>query len=175
MSTVKGAPDRLVTYQAELSQALASASADSGAVASESARSSVRTQLQAGVPASAILDDAAARFDVETVRATRQEVGPFLLATAGNNQAARTEAIKGRQQVEHAADRVLARIGIEAEQEVAKLRLGSTVLIESAGQLAEKAGQFAAKGELDPQARMSMAYAKNEAEAEQAAVEGSAA
>jgi hypothetical protein len=75
MSTVKGAPDRLVTYQAELSQALASASADSGAVASESARSSVRTQLQAGVPASAILDDAAARFDVETVRATVRRSG----------------------------------------------------------------------------------------------------
>src|SRR5215203_1607319 len=46
-AAVKGAGDRLAQYQTELTKALAEAGASSGAVASESARSSVRAQLVA--------------------------------------------------------------------------------------------------------------------------------
>src|SRR5829696_9022504 len=80
IEVARSVPNRLATLQTELAQALIKASADSGAVASESARSSVRAQLVAGVPATAILEDAAARWDVDTVRAVRAEVGGVLMA-----------------------------------------------------------------------------------------------
>ena len=38
----------------------------------------------------------------------------------------------------------------DPEQEVAKLRLGSVVMVDSARYLAEKAGLIAARGELRP-------------------------
>lgn len=161
-ATVRGAGERLANLQGELARALAEA--DSGAVASESARTSVRTQLQAGVPASSILEDAAARYDVDVVRAVRQEVGGFVMASAGSNETARELARQGRERVEFEADRVLARIGTEPEQDIAKLRLGSAVMIDSARHLAEKAGQVAGRGELRPEDRMSLAYAQADQE-----------
>jgi len=164
IEVARSVPNRLATLQTELAQALIKASADSGAVASESARSSVRAQLVAGVPATAILEDAAARWDVDTVRAVRAEVGGVLMAKAGSDQHARTEAMKGRDRAEQAVDRVLARIGSGAEAEIAKIRLGSVVLIESAAGMVELAGKYGATGSIRPDDRLALAYAQTDAD-----------
>jgi hypothetical protein len=122
LSAAQTAKERLATHRGELSRALAECGSEPG---SDGTRASVRAQLQAGVHATAILEDAAGRYDLDTVRAVRAEVGPALLATAGNDQSARALAVQGREAAEFAADRVLARIGSGTEADVAKLRLGS--------------------------------------------------
>ena len=124
------------------------------------------------MPATSILEDAASRYDVDTVRAVGQEISGHLMATAGSDQHARTAAVQGRAAVEFAADRVLARIGTDDEAEVAKLRLGSVVMVESAKQLAETAGRYASRGELRAEDGLALAYAQGDA---QRAQEGSAA
>jgi hypothetical protein len=86
------------------------------------------------------------------------------MATAGNNQAARTQAIKGRDHTEQAVDRVLARIGSGAEAEIAKIRLGSVVLIESAAGMVELAGKYGATGSIRPDDRLALAYTLDDAE-----------
>jgi len=53
---------------------------------------------------------------------------------------------------------------------VAKLRLGSVVLVQSATQLAETAGRYASKGELSARDRLSVGFAQAAADR---ALEGS--
>ena len=162
LSEIRTASQQLGTYRTELTRALSEAS--SPAVASEPARAAIRQQLAGGVAASLILADAADRFDLDQVRALRAEVGNVMLAQAGGDHTARAEAVKGRAAVEHAADRLLARIGSDDEQEIAKVRLGSTVTIQNAESLTEQASRVVAVGRVDPTTRMAMAYTANDAE-----------
>ena len=52
----------------------------------------------------------------------------------------------------------------DPEQEVARLWVGSVVLVESARQLAETAGRYASRGELRAEDWLALAYAQGDAQ-----------